>query len=279
MLSSPWTASFACPSGSHRGPSRLSSVSSAVSPVWPSGSQSLRSQFTSGPTSLLSCSPIVVSLTLPRGSLGGPGRPDLARGYTVTCVLPEPTPFTTITLDGCTDFSPPGTAVACLSCQVLSANLALVTQTGRGLGVGLGGLRVLGSHGGGGRGGSARRVRALVPAERGPWQWGRTRLSPMWLVPQPLACGLERPQTPRGVSRCCQWARSLPVAWRRVPEDPCLLSLPHRGHRKDLGPRQGLQGAAALGLISLLLFWSHRCLGQGGPRADDEDWLLILGDH
>lgn len=148
MLSSLWTASFACPSGSHRGPSRLSSVSSAVSPVWPSGSQSLRSQFTSGPTSHLSCSPVVVSLTLPRGSLGGPGRPDLARGYTVTCVLPEPTLFTAITLDGCTDFSPPGTAVACLSCQVLSGNLALVTQTGRGLGVGWGVLSVLGSHGG-----------------------------------------------------------------------------------------------------------------------------------
>lgn len=264
MLSSPWTASFACPSGSHRGPSRLSSVSSAVSPVWPSGSQSLRSQFTSGPTSHLSCSPVVVSLTLPRGSLGGPGRPDLARGYTVTCVLPEPTPFTTITLDGCTDFSPPGTAVACLSCQVLSGNLALVTQTGRGLGVGWGVLRVLESHGGVvgampaelelpcllseglGAGEDTAVADVACAAAAGLWLGGAsdtTRRLPLPSVGTGLASGMEG-----------------------VPEGPCLLAPPHRGHRKDLGPA-GVCRERPPGTDPALAFLASQVPGTGWPSG------------
>lgn len=72
-----------------------------------------------------------------------------------------------------------------------------------------------------------------------------------------LACGLEGPQTPLGVSLCCQWAESVPVAWRRVLEDPCLPSLPHSGHRKDLGPLQGPPGAAAPWLILLSFLFSQ----------------------
>ena len=92
-------------------------------------------------------SPSPVSHSPTQGSPGGPGRPSSARGHLVTCVLPELTLFTTA-------HPPPKLGWTCslvgLSSQVLLGNFALVTQSGRGLGVRLGGSRVLAGRWGGG---------------------------------------------------------------------------------------------------------------------------------
>lgn len=163
-----------------------------------------------------------------------------------------------------TDFSPPGTAVACLSCQVLSGNLALVTQTGRGLGVGWGVLRVLESHGGVvgampaelelpcllseglGAGEDTAVADVACAAAAGLWLGGAsdtTRRLPLPSVGTGLASGMEG-----------------------VPEGPCLLAPPHRGHRKDLGPA-GVCRERPPGTDPALAFLASQVPGTGWPSG------------